>query len=276
MTDSMNFIERIQQSKHKKTAHKPQDAPQPLSPEEIPAVQAAAAAPDVLDVMEEQLASYELPLVSVDIAVFTVEDNKLKLLLIQRMREPYQHMWALPGGIIRMQETLEQAAERRLREQTNVTNIYLEQLSAFGAPERDPRSRVITVAYYALVRAENLSLEPHANAENIGWFCINELPDLAFDHGHIVEAALSRLKRRLESSSIAFQLLPEKFTLTELQRVYELILDKQLDKRNFRKKILSSGVLRDVGETKMEGFHRPAQLYAFQQRLREDEAVAAL
>jgi 8-oxo-dGTP diphosphatase len=176
-------------------------------------------------------------------------------------------MWALPGGFIRMGETLEEAAARRLDEETSVDNIYLKQLSAFGTPNRDPRARVITVAYYALVSSEKLQLEAQANAEDIGWYGISDLPQLAFDHQTILMEAHARLKQELQNSSVAFQLLPEKFTLTELQRVYELILEKPLDKRNFRKKILSSELLKDTGETKMEGYHRPAQLYAFLQRV---------
>ncbi|MBX2861808.1 MAG: NUDIX hydrolase [Vampirovibrio sp.] len=209
------------------------------------------------------LSEYEIPLVTVDIVVFTIQDDRLKALLIQRKQEPFIHMWAIPGGFIHEGETLEEAAGARLQEETNVHDIFLEQLYAFGKPGRDPRARVITVAYYALVSSSSLKLEAHANAENIGWHCITELPDLAFDHRRIVDYALSRLKTRLESTPIAFQLLPEKFTLTELQRVYELILEKKIDKRNFRKKIISSGILKDVGETKMEGYHRPAQLYCF-------------
>ena len=212
------------------------------------------------------LSCYETPLVTVDIVLCTVIQNQLKVLLIQRKQPPYEHMWAIPGGFIHMGETLEQAASRRLFEETNVDSIYLEQLGSFGKPDRDPRARVITVAYYALVSAEKLRLEAHANAEDVKWFSVNELTELAFDHHEIVQMALAKLKRHLESSSVAFQLLPEKFTLTELQRVYELILGKTLDKRNFRKKILASDILKDTGETKMEGYHRPAQLYAFASR----------
>lgn len=209
------------------------------------------------------LACYETPLVTVDIVLFTVIQNRLKVLLIQRRQPPFDHMWAIPGGFIHVGETLEQAASRRLFEETTVNNIYLEQLGSFGSPKRDPRARVITVAYYALTSAEKLHLEAHANAEDVSWFTVSELPELAFDHREIVEQALGQLRYHLEDSAVAFQLLPEKFTLTELQRVYELILGKTLDKRNFRKKILASDVLKDTGETKMEGYHRPAQLYAF-------------
>ena len=212
------------------------------------------------------LSCYETPLVTVDIVLFTVIDNLLKVLLIQRRQPPYEHMWAIPGGFIHMGETLEEAASRRLREETTVEHIYLEQLGSFGAPSRDPRARVITVAYYALVSAEKLHLTASANAQDVAWFNVEELADLAFDHTEIVNKALIKLKDNLETSTVAFQLLPENFTLTELQRVYELILGKTLDKRNFRKKILASDVLRETHETKMDGYHRPAQLYAFTQQ----------
>ncbi len=209
------------------------------------------------------LSKYETPLITVDIVLFTVIQNSLRVLLIQRKNPPYKHMWAMPGGFIHMGETLEEAAARRLREETNAEHVYLEQLGAFGEPRRDPRARVLTVAYYALVSAEKLHIEAQDNAENVSWFSVDELPELAFDHREIVDKALLRLKEELETSTVAFQLLPEKFTLTELQRVYELILGKQLDKRNFRKKILATGILQDIGETKMDGYHRPAQLYSF-------------
>lgn len=211
------------------------------------------------------LSQYETPLVTVDIVVFTIASGRLQVLLIQRQQAPYEGRWAIPGGFIYAGETLEEAAARWLREKTTVDNIYLEQLYAFGTPQRDPRARVITVAYYALVNVNRLQPENlNQHAEHTQWFDTTALPTpLAFDHNSILDYALERLRERLETSGIAFQLLPEKFTLTELQRVYELILGKVLDKRNFRKKMLSSGILTEIGETKMEGYHRPAQLYVF-------------
>lgn len=214
----------------------------------------------------ETLALYETPLVTADIVIFTIHDNALKVLLIQRKRPPFAHMWAIPGGFIRVGETLAEAAERRLFEETNVKNIYLEQLYCFGKPDRDPRSRIITVAYYALIRSDKSVIKADANAEDVQWFEVNKITELAFDHKEIVHYALARLKERIKTTNISFQLLPEKFTLTELQRVYELILDKKLDKRNFRKKILATGILVETDETKMEGYHRPAQLYSFRER----------
>lgn len=215
---------------------------------------------------DSKLSTYETPLVTVDIVIFTIQGGQLKVLLIQRKRPPFQHMWGIPGGFIQTGETLEAAAQRRLLEETNVKDIYLEQLYSFGSPFRDPRARVITVAYYALISADKLTLEARDNAENVGWHDVTALPELAFDHKDIVSKALARLKMQLKDTNIAFQLLPSKFTLTELQRVYELILGKTLDKRNFRKKILASGILVETDETKMEGYHRPAQLYAFKER----------
>ncbi len=209
------------------------------------------------------LTRYEVPLVTVDVVLFTVQDSRLKVLLIQRKSDPFIHSWALPGGFIHIGEHLVEAAKNRLAEETSVTDVYLQQLRAFGKANRDPRGRVITVGFYALVSAERLRPEAHANAEHLDWHCVTELPELAFDHRLIVDTALDTLEAHLETTPIAYQLLPKKFTLTELQRVYELIKEKQLDKRNFRKKIMASGMLKDTGETKMEGYHRPAQLYSF-------------
>jgi 8-oxo-dGTP diphosphatase len=200
---------------------------------------------------DSRIKQYEKPLLTVDVNVFTICDGKLKILLVQRKAEPYHNMWSIPGGFMNIGETLDEAANRRLFDRTGVKEIYLEQLSTFGEPRRDPRSRVITVAYIALVASHRLQLDVHANEET------------RFDHRIIVDVAINRLRERLEISGLAFQLLSEKFTLTELQRIYETILGKKLDKRNFRKKILAMDTVQELeGETKMEGFHRPAQLYA--------------
>ncbi|MGE0201845.1 MAG: NUDIX domain-containing protein [Candidatus Melainabacteria bacterium] len=215
-----------------------------------------------------ELSTYETPLVTVDIVLFSIIDNSLRVLLIKRKDPPFEHHWALPGGFIHVGETLADAAARILFEETNVKDIYFDQLGAFGAPERDPRARVITISFYALVSAQRLQVQAKDKAEDLGWHCVTDLPLLAFDHEKIFSFALLRLKDTLEigTSSVAYQLLPEKFTLTELQRVYELIISKQLDKRNFRKKMLSVGILEETGETKMEGYHRPAALYRFTSR----------
>ncbi len=172
-------------------------------------------------------------------------------------------MWAIPGGFVNMDESLEAAAKRELQEETNVQDVYLEQLYTFGDPGRDPRTRVITVVYFALLDSERLQVRAADDAVDVGWFSVYQLPALAFDHAKILQYALDRLRGKLDYTTIAFNLLPEQFTLRELQRVYEIILHRKLDKRNFRKKILSTGILEDTGAKKMEGTHRPARLYRF-------------
>jgi 8-oxo-dGTP diphosphatase len=208
---------------------------------------------------------YPHPAVTVDIVIFTIRDGKLQLLLIRRAGEPYRGKWALPGGFVEMEEDLEQAARRELEEETGVSAAYLEQLYTFGRPGRDPRERVITVAYYALIPSERLELHAASDAEAAGWFALDELPDLAFDHDEIFTMAHQRLVSKLDYSTIAFQLLGEVFTLTELQRVYEIILQESLDKRNFRKWIISLGAIEETGEDKRDGAHRPAKLYSLTQ-----------
>lgn len=200
---------------------------------------------------------------AVDLVIFTIRHGDLRVLLIQRGRWPYAGRWALPGGFVRERESLEEAARRVLEEKTGVGHVYLEQLHAFGDPDRDPRRRVITVAYCALIASEELKVRPDADAAGVGWFSVYELPPLAFDHDRILTLALERLRDQLMYTNIAFQLMPRVFTLTELQTAYEVILGKELDKRNFRKRILNSGVLEATGDTRMDGRHRPARLYRF-------------
>lgn len=204
---------------------------------------------------------YPHPAVTTDIVIFTIRQDELKVLLIKRANEPYKGEWALPGGFVQIDEDLETGARRELFEETGVKDVYLEQLYTFGEPGRDPRERVITVAYYALVPSDRMELRAASDAEGVSWFGIDELPDLAFDHRHILEKAHGRLAAKLDYSTIAFQFMPGVFTLTELQRVYELILRAAVDKRNFRKKILSLGQIEETGEEKREGPHRPAKLY---------------
>ncbi|OQA20146.1 MAG: Bifunctional NMN adenylyltransferase/Nudix hydrolase [bacterium ADurb.Bin363] len=179
---------------------------------------------------------YDGPSVTVDIVIFTILDEDLKVLLIKRKSPPFKDFWAIPGGFVKIQESLEEAAKRELKEETNVSDIYLEQLYTFGATDRDPRMRVITVAYFALVSADKLSIQASSDASDVKWFSTEELPPLAFDHQKIIDYAITRLKYKLEYTTAGFQLLPEEFTLSDLQKVYEIILNKKLDKRNFRKK----------------------------------------
>jgi 8-oxo-dGTP diphosphatase len=200
--------------------------------------------------------------VTVDIVVFTVNEQKLKVLLIQRGIPPFKGQYALPGGFVLANETLDAAAFRELGEETGTKNVYLEQLYTFGDPKRDPRGRVVTVAYYALVPTGKSPLLAGTDAASAGWFPVAALPALAFDHGGIIEYAVSRLRNKLEYTSVGFELLPKKFTLTTLQMLHEAILGRMLDKRNFRRKILSTGLLAASKEMEITG-RKPARLYAF-------------
>ena len=209
---------------------------------------------------------YPHPALTVDGVVFGFDDADLKVLLIQRALDPFQGKWALPGGFVRIEEGLEQAARRELAEETGITRLYLEQLFTFGDPKRDPRERVVSVAYYALVKLAAHPVRAASDARNAAWFPVADLPALAFDHAAIVELAFQRLKTKVRYEPIGFELLPEKFALSELQRLYEVILAQPVDKRNFRKKILSMGLLQDTGEVQQDVTHRAARLYRFEPR----------
>jgi 8-oxo-dGTP diphosphatase len=204
---------------------------------------------------------YPHPAVTTDIVIFTIRQDELKVLLIKRALPPHKNQWALPGGFIKMEEGLEEGARRELEEETGVTGVYLEQLYTFGRPDRDPRERVITVAYYALIPSDELEPKAASDAENVSWFGLKELPDLAFDHKEILKMAHERLIAKLDYSTIAFQLMPTQFTLSELQQVYEVILGEPIDKRNFRKRILSLNLIKETGKERKAGAHRPAKLY---------------
>jgi 8-oxo-dGTP diphosphatase len=206
---------------------------------------------------------YERPSVTVDVLMMSLRQRDLQILLIKRRGWPHEGMWAIPGGFVNIKESLEDAAKRELQEETGVQDVYLEQLYTFGDPDRDPRTRVITVVYFALLDSERLQVRAATDAVDVGWFSVYQLPPLAFDHEQIIQYALNRLRGKLDYTTIAFNLLPEQFTLRELQQVYEIILHKKMDKRNFRKKILATGILEDTGAKKMEGTHRPARLYRF-------------
>lgn len=208
---------------------------------------------------------FERPSVTVDIVVLTVRESDLKVLLVKRKSWPFEGYWALPGGFVRMDESLEQAAKRELLEETGVKDVYMEQLYTFGYPKRDPRTRVITVTYFALIGSGDISLRATADASEAAWFSMKSLPELAFDHDKILAYALQRLRWKLEYTNVAYSLLPDKFTLSDLQKAYEIILDRKLDKRNFRKKILSLNILKDVG-IKKDVSHRPARLHSFRER----------
>jgi 8-oxo-dGTP diphosphatase len=196
--------------------------------------------------------------VTVDLVIFTVHESSLKVLLVKRDARPFKGRMAIPGAVIQKNESLEQAALRELREETNVNQVYLEQLYSFGDPRRHPHNRVVTVAYYALIPADRVG-----SVTGNGWRRVDHLPPLAFDHRRIVNYARERLRNKLEYTTAGFQLLPRKFTLSELQAVYETILGKKLDKRNFRKKMDLLGILKPLKEWRRTG-RKPARLYMFE------------
>ncbi len=208
-------------------------------------------------------AQYERPSVTVDVVIFTLRNRELHLLLVKRSRWPFEGFWALPGGFIEMHENLDDAARRELEEETGVRDVYLEQLYTFGEPKRDPRTRVISVAYMALIRADAHQLRVSEESTDVRWFPVRELPHpLAFDHDQITAYALSRLRSKLEYTTLAFQLLPEVFSILELKDTYEQILDEQLDKGNFYRKIKEADVLEETNLTR-EGRGRPTRLWRF-------------
>ena len=207
---------------------------------------------------------YERPSVTVDIVLFTILRAELQVLLVQRKHWPYEGYWALPGGFVKMDESLEDAAYRELKEETNIDReaVYLEQLYTFGAPNRDPRTRVVTVAYFALVGADKIGPKAADDAAEVGWFSAYYPPKLAFDHSEILQYAITRLRYKLEYSAVGFQLLPETFTLRELQQAYEIILSEKLDKGNFRSKLRKTDVIEPTKKYRETG-GRPARLYQY-------------
>lgn len=208
---------------------------------------------------------YNRPSVTVDIVIFTIIDSTLSVLLVKRKSWPYEGCWAFPGGFVQMDEDLEEAAYRELDEETNIKPdaIYLEQLYTFGAPKRDPRLRVITVTYFALVGADKIE-HPQAgdDAAEVDWFSVYAPPPLAFDHDHILDYAITRLRYKLEYTAVGFQLLPETFTLPQLQEAYEIVLGEKLDKGNFRSKLRKTDVVEPTKYYRQTG-GRPARLYQF-------------
>ncbi len=206
---------------------------------------------------------YPRPTLTVDCVIFGLdESSRLKALLIQRPKEPFKGHWALPGGFVDENETIEAAALRELKRETGVENIFIEQLYTFGTPGRDPRGRVVTIAYFALINLTEHQLGDDTDAQDVRWFEINDLPALAFDHQEIINLAIERLRGKVRYQPIGFELLPQKFTLSQLQSLYEKIIGKTLNKRNFRTKFLKMNILREL-DIQRGMAHRPAQLYAF-------------
>ena len=202
-------------------------------------------------------------LVTVDNVIFTIIDKKLQILLIERIVPPYKWYWALPGGFVLDDESLEQAARRELREETNVQNVYLEQLATFSDPHRDPRGRVITTAYMAICHQVDSVAMAWSDAAKAQYFSIKELPTLAFDHLDIVKSAYKKIRSKLETTNVAQYFLSKFFTITQLQSIYEVILGQHLDVRNFRKKILGLDIIKQSDKKEVWVTHRPAKLYEF-------------
>ncbi len=209
---------------------------------------------------------YPRPALTADCVVFGLDDNGLKILLIQRGQEPFTDSWALPGGFVLQGESLEETARRELEEETGLKDIFLEQLYTFSDPERDPREHVVTVAFYALVNLIDHSIKAATDAKSTAWFTHDNIPDLAFDHKLILNKAYERLKSKIQYKPIGFELLPEKFALRSLQQMYEKILDRKLDKRNFRKKILKMNILEELDEIERDVSHRAAKLFKFDKK----------
>ncbi len=206
---------------------------------------------------------YRFTVVATDVVILTIKDEKLQILLIKMKKNPYQNCWAAPGGMIKPKEAVDDAAKRILKEKAGIKNVYLEQLYTFGRVNRDPFGRVVSVAYFALIPGDNLSLKTTKEYGDIRWFSVNKLPRLAYDHETIIHCAVKRLQNKLSYSNIVYSLLPDEFTLGEIQKTYEIILGKKLDKRNFRKKLFSLNLVRSIGKEKRGMANRPAALQAF-------------
>lgn len=206
------------------------------------------------------------PAVAVDTLIFTVRGGKLSVLLIEIGSGPYEDKWALPGGIVQIDETLDQAAKNVLKKKAGINGVYLEQLHTFSGLKRDVRGRMISVAYFALVDSDQFNLKTMDYYSDIEWKNIDNLPQLAFDHKEIITYGVERLQAKMEYSNIVYALLPDYFTLTDMQNVYEAILGKEIDKRNFRKKILSLDLLKETKKVRDGEKHRPAKLYQFKKK----------
>jgi ADP-ribose pyrophosphatase YjhB (NUDIX family) len=212
--------------------------------------------------------------VAIDVAVFTVQEARLQLLLLRMKRAPFEGKWALPGGRIGMEERVEDAAARELTEKTGLGDVYLEQLYTFSDPARDPGGRCISVAHLALI-PPTAQLRTTDKYSGIGWFPVDRLPPLAFDHRVMAAAALKRLRAKLEYTNVAYSLLSPEFTLGELQRLYEVILGKRLDARNFQRRIQEIGLVEATGRMRTGQAHRPARLFRFCVRKPMEIAVLA-
>lgn len=204
---------------------------------------------------------YPHPSVTTDCVIFGFDGTSLKVLLVERGLEPFKGRWAFPGGFLNMDESAEAGALRELQEETGLTGAYIKQFHTFSQPDRDPRERVITIAYYALVRLQNV--RGGDDASRAEWFALDKVPALAFDHDLILRVALNELRKQIHFEPIGFELLPEKFTIKELQLLYEAILDVKFDRRNFYNKMKHLGILTQLDETVQNSPQREAFLFSF-------------
>ena len=211
---------------------------------------------------------YPHPSVTTDCVIFGFDGNKLKVLLVERGVGPFKGKWALPGGFLKMDESAEEGALRELKEETGLTGAYVRQFHTFTAPDRDPRERVITIAYYALVRLQDV--QGGDDAAKAQWFSLDEVPALAFDHDQILRKAERALRKQIHFEPIGFELLPEKFTMKALQQLYEAILNVKFDRRNFYNKMLHMGLLNRLGETIQGQGRKDAILYTFNPQMYEE------
>lgn len=202
--------------------------------------------------------------IHVEITVFTVDEKSVKILLVKRGKAPFEGDWILPGGAVYNDETINHAAARELKEKTGLSELYLSQFHAFGDPKRDPRMRMVSIGYLALIDKNKVNvLQKTPKTLDAMWFDINDLPKMAFDHRKIADFGIMVLRKKIVETNLVSQLMPKTFTMPELRSVYEALLGKELERRNFRKKFLKMGLVKPIGETKYEGRMRPAELYKF-------------
>ncbi len=209
---------------------------------------------------------YERPALATDCVIFGFDGGELKLLLLEREKEPFQNKWALPGGFVFMNETTEESAKRLLLEKAGIKDVFIEQLFTYSDLDRDPRERIVSVAYFALVNKLQYQLIAGRDTVKAEWFELSGLPELAFDHGKIVQDAIQRLKGKVSYQPVGFELLDEKFTLSQLQSLYEAILETPVDKRNFRRKILNMGLLKALDEKEQNVARKAARFYSFDKK----------
>lgn len=204
---------------------------------------------------------------SVDAVVFGYQyEDGISVLLIKRRLEPFQGMWALPGGFVKTGESLDDAVNRELKDEAGVDVNYLEQLYSFGSPDRDPRQHVVTIAYFGVVRPQDFKIIAQSDAEDVAWFNIKKLPRLAFDHKKIIEVAIKRLRGKIKYEPVGFELLDKEFPFSDLERLYQTLLDRDIDRRNFKKKIMALDLLVELDETIQRDTGRPARLFKFNRK----------